>query len=114
MNVFKFYLSSTIVFLLTSVIGFFTGAKIISEFLVVRFGEPHGEEILSYSIYSMIFSIFTSLLGIIVGFIIIHKLGKRWGGQLNFGSHPVLKLTFLSFLTFLGLLFLLLLFYPSK
>jgi hypothetical protein len=45
---------------------------------------------------------------------VIHKLGKRWGSQLNFGSHPVLKLTFLSFLTFLALLVLLLFLLPTK
>ena len=114
MSNFKFYLISTVAFLISTFTGFFTGRTLAYNFLTTRYGYPHGEEVLAFFIYTLIFSVFCFLLGIPVSLIIINKLGKRWGSQLNFGGHPVLKITSLSFLSFLGLLLLLLIFYPSK
>ena len=114
MSKFRFYSISTASFLISSLVGFFAGRNIFSEFLVGNFGEPQGEMVLAYYGYTVIFSIVSSLAGLLIALIIIHRMGRRWGSQLSFGSHPVLKLTFLSFLTFLGLLVLLLFLIPTK
>ena len=107
----KFYLFSTATFLLTTFTGFFTGRTLAYNFLTTRYGYPHGEEVLAFFIYTLIFSVFCFLLGIPVSLIIINKMSRRFGGQLNFGGHPVLKLTSLAFLTFLALLVLFILTY---
>lgn len=110
----KFYLISTVTFLASIVIGFFAGTEIVYNMLFPVASDPYAEVSLGIIPYVVGAAFLGSIIGFAVALIIIHKLGKRWGSQLNFGGHPVLKLTSLSFLTFLGLLFLLLLFYPSK
>jgi|GEM_PF-4694032 hypothetical protein len=113
MNI-KYYLSSTLLFLVLTLAGFFTGFKIAYDSLFSTVTDSYGEEALGFLPYGVAYSLTGFVVGLTISLIIIHKLSKRWGSQLNFGSHPVLKLTSLSFLTFLVLLFLLLIFYPSK
>lgn len=108
MNSFTFYVAATLIFLSISILGFFSGKNIFYDLLISNFGEPHGEGILAFYAYTAIFSIACFIAGIIVALIVIHKMGRRWGKDLNFGSHPVLKLTTLSFFSFLLILFLLL------
>jgi len=110
----KFFLASTATFLVTTIVGFITGGEATYNFLIAKFGKPRNEELFAYSLYMTLGAFFGIFVANIVSLITIHKLGKRWGSQLNFGGHPVFKLTFLSFLSFLGLLFLLLALYPSK
>ena len=110
----KFYLSATLTFLIAVIGGFYTGKAVIFNLLFSMATDPYGEEALGFILYLFIFSFAGAFIGFLIALIIIHKLGKRWGSQLSFGGHPVLKLTFLSFLSFLGLLLLLLIFYPSK
>ena len=105
---FKFYLTSTTLFLVCSFFGFFVGLKVIAEILLKLFGVPYGEEVLAFTMYSVVLSLMGSFIGIVVALIFIERLGRRWGRNLTFGSHPVLKLTSLSFLSFLVLLFFLL------
>ena len=109
----KFYFISTLSLTVCSLLAFFVGVEVANNFLVSNLGKPYGEAILAYTIYAMVFSILSFIIGVFIGFLVIHRLGRKWGPQLNFGSHPVLKLTFLSFLTFLGLLVLLLFLIPS-
>ncbi len=111
---FKFYLTSLFLFCSLSLGGFFVGAKFIIELLIKFYGKPYGEEFLAFTVYSMVFSAISFIFGLVVAVVIIERLGRRWGSRLNFGSHPVLKLTGLSFLTFLGLLILLLFLYPTS
>ncbi len=89
------------------------GGEILYSILTTKFGRPYGEEAFAFLFYMSIGGFVGFVLGIIISLIIIERLGRKWGSRLNFGSHPVLKLTFLSFLTFLGLLVLLLFLIPS-
>ena len=102
----KFYLFSLLTYLVCSFLGFFVGVMVSYDFLITNFGYPNGEEVLAFTVYSMIFSIVSFLAGTLISFIVIHKMGKRWGKYLTFGSHPVLKLTGLSFLSFTAILIL--------
>lgn len=100
----KFYLISTATFLSTSLLGFFVGVTVFNEFLRQKFGDPHNEEILAFTIYSMVAGIVSFFIGTFIGFVVIHKISNRWGKYLTFGYHPALKLTFLSFLSFVAIL----------
>ena len=111
---FKFYLVSILLHIFGFFVGFIVGRDAGYNLLVKLFGEPKGEALLTFFIFGSGLAILGSITGLLASLIIIHKLGRRWGNQLNFGGHPVLKLTSLSFLTFLSLLILLLTFYPSK
>lgn len=110
----KFYFASLLSFTVLIILGFQTGTRLIYNLLFSMATNPYGEEALVFIPFLVISSFGGAVVGLIAALMIIHKLSKRWGSQLNFGSHPVLKLTTLSFLTFLVLLFLLLAFYPSK
>lgn len=110
----RLYIVSTTLFLIGVVGGFYTGRAVSLKLYFPMAASSYSEEALGFLPYLFFFSFSGAFIGFFASLIIIHKLGKRWGSQLNFGGHPVLKLTSLSFLTFLGLLFLLLLFYPSK
>jgi len=110
----KFYAASILTFLVSIIGGFYVGGKIGINILFPLVASPDMEDALAAIPYLLAFSFLGIFIGFIVSLIIIHKLSKRWGSQLNFGGHPVLKITSLSFLSFLGLLFLLLVFYPSK
>lgn len=100
----KFFIVSTATFLITTVLGFVTGGEIVYRILITNFGRPKNEEIFAFSFYMSVGAFFAVFIAFIVSLIIIHKLGKRWGASLRFGSHPVLKLTTLSFFTYLVLL----------
>lgn len=102
---FKFYLFSVLVFVIFITGGLFTGAKIIYDVLFPMATNNYGEEVLAFIPFLIVSSLGGSFIGFLVSLIVIHKLGKKWGPQLNSGQHPVLKITFLSFLTFLALLF---------
>lgn len=104
----KFYLTSTATFLVTTIIGFVTGGEVLYNLLITKYGKPRNEELFAYSLYMTIGAFIGVFLAFVVSLIIIHKLGKRWGNSLNFGGHPVLKLTVLSFFTYLVLLVILL------
>ena len=101
----KFYLTSVFIFTTFIIGGLITGAKIIYDLLFPIATNPYGEEALTFIPYLVISSLGGSFVGFMVSLIIIHKLSKSWGSGLDFGRHPVFKLTFLSFLTFLALLF---------
>lgn len=113
MNV-KFYLLSTLAFILLVIGGFLSGTRFIYNVLYHRATDPYGEEALSFIPFAVASAFLGSVVGLIVSLIVIERLGRKWGSQLSFGSHPVLKLTFLSFLTFLALLILLLFLLPTS
>lgn len=104
----KFYLISTATFLITTIMGFITGGEVLYNLIISQFGKPRNEELFAYSLYMTIGAFIGVFLAFVISLIIIHKLGKRWGKNLNFGDHPVLKLTVLSFFTYLVLLVILL------
>lgn len=104
----KFYLASTATFLVTTIIGFITGGEVLYNLLITKYGKPRNEELFAYSLYMTIGAFVGVFLALVVSLIIVHKLGKRWGNNLNVGSHSVLKLTLLSFFTYLALLVMLL------
>jgi hypothetical protein len=110
----RFYIAATLIFFASIVGGVITAVEVAYNMLFPVVANPYLEEALGFVMYAVAAVITGSIIGFAVAIIIIHKLSKRWGSQLNFGSHPVLKITSLSFLTFLVLLFLLLIFYPSK
>lgn len=101
----KFYLTSTSILTSAIVGGFYVGYKIIFNKLFSVATDPYGEEALGFIPYLFAYCFLGSFVGLATGLIIIHKLGKKWGSKLNFGQHPVFKLTVFSFLTFLALLF---------
>lgn len=88
--------------------GFITGGEVLYNLIISQFGKPRNEELFAYSLYMTLGAFAGVFLALLISLIIIHKLGKRWGNNLNFGGHPVLKLTFLSFFTYLVLLVILL------
>ena len=79
-----------------------------------KFGYPNGGDTLTFGFFLAAFSILSGVFGLMINLVIIERLGRRWGSRLNFGAHPVLKLTLLSFLSFLALLVLLLFLIPTK
>ena len=110
----KFFLLSTLSFFVCILGGFYTGARFAYNLFYSMANDPYGEEALGFFPYAILFSLIGLILGFVTSLIIIHKLGKRWGNNLNFGGHPAIKLTGLSFLTFLGILVALLFLMPTK
>ena len=110
----KFFLSATFALLAASLAGFFSGLTFSKDLFYSTIKDPYAEEALGFIPYGIFFSLLGFLIGLIISLVIIERLGRKWGHKLNFGSHPVLKLTLLSFLTFLGLLVLLLFLIPTK
>jgi len=104
----KFYLTTTATFLITTIVGFITGGQILYNVIISQFGKPRNEELFAYSLYMTLGAFLGVFIAFIFSLIIVHRLSRRWGSQLNFGNHPVLKLTTMSFFTYLALLVLLL------
>ncbi len=109
-----FYLISTVLFLTLFFLGLFIGREVGYILLLNKFGYPSGGDALTFGFFLAAFSILSGVFGLAINLMIIERLGRRWGSQLSFGSHPVLKLTLLSFLTFLALLVLLLFLLPTS
>lgn len=101
---FKFYLTSFLIFSVLIILGFITGAKIVYDLLFPMATNSYGEEALVFIPFLVGASLLGSAVGFLVSLIVIHKLAKKWRGSLNYGTHPVLKLTALSFMSFLGIL----------
>lgn len=109
----KFYLVSTLTFLITIIGGFFTGAEVVYKLLFPIATNSYGEEALGFIPYAILAAFLGSFIGLITGLIIIHRLARKWGSGLNLGSHPAIKLAALSFFSFLGILIFILYLYAT-
>lgn len=113
-----FFFLVNLIFVALGIIGFYTGGTGAAQILFDIFGKPNkgsaiGESAFLYLFGTGIGALVGVLFGLTISLIIIRHLGKRWGKQLNFGSHPVLKLTALGFLTAVVILFIVLMAYGS-
>jgi len=78
------------------------------DFLKRFMGKPEELEQVLYAYMAFHAGTVGYLFGQVVGLIFLRHLGKKWQGNLHFGSHPVLFISLASLITFNICFFLLL------
>lgn len=111
---FSFYILNLVNHLTCELIGFEIGSTIVMNWLINNFNlrsQNLGLETFTVGYLGVGGGLTGLTIGVLVSLVISHRLGRRFGKDLSFGFHPVLKLTVLSLLTsfliLLGLLFFL-------